>query len=99
MTALYPWLMPIYHQIAQTFDEGLGHHAVLIKADAWFRCRTFTHQAAALPVPSEALFPQSARMLNQPLFLAFPVGFLHTLSFIVLFLTFCQTDFHLDFSA
>lgn len=34
MTALYPWLMPIYHQIAQTFDEGLGHHAVLIKADA-----------------------------------------------------------------
>ena len=34
MTALYPWLMPIYHQIAQTFDEGLGHHAVLIKADS-----------------------------------------------------------------
>ena len=34
MTALYPWLTPIYHQIAQTFDEGLGHHAVLIKADS-----------------------------------------------------------------
>ncbi|OOF36643.1 DNA polymerase III subunit delta' [Rodentibacter heidelbergensis] len=33
MTALYPWLTPTYTQIAQTFSEGLGHHAVLIKSD------------------------------------------------------------------
>lgn len=33
MTALYPWLMPTYNKITQTFSEGLGHHAVLIKAD------------------------------------------------------------------
>lgn len=34
MTALYPWLAPTYHKIARTFAEGLGHHAILIKADA-----------------------------------------------------------------
>lgn len=33
MTALYPWLVPTYTKISQTFSEGLGHHAVLIKAD------------------------------------------------------------------
>ena len=34
MSALYPWLVPTYHQIAQTFSEGVGHHAILIKADS-----------------------------------------------------------------
>lgn len=34
MTALYPWLAPTYVKIAQTFSEGLGHHAVLIKSDS-----------------------------------------------------------------
>lgn len=33
MTALYPWLVPTYQKITQTFLEGLGHHAILIKAD------------------------------------------------------------------
>ncbi|OOF54997.1 DNA polymerase III subunit delta' [Rodentibacter genomosp. 2] len=33
MTALYPWLTPTYMKIAQTFSEGLGHHAILIKAE------------------------------------------------------------------
>lgn len=51
-----------------------------------FKCRLKPH-------------PPSARMLNQPLFLAFPIRLFHTLAFVVLFLTFCQTDFHLDFSA
>lgn len=34
MTALYPWLSPTYTKITQTFSEGLGHHAILIKSDA-----------------------------------------------------------------
>lgn len=34
MTALYPWLLPTYQKITQTFAEGRGHHAILIKADA-----------------------------------------------------------------
>ena len=33
MSELYPWLVPTYHKISQTFSEGLGHHALLIKAD------------------------------------------------------------------
>lgn len=33
MPTLYPWLAPTYHKIVQTFSEGLGHHAMLIKAD------------------------------------------------------------------
>ena len=33
MIELYPWLVPTYHKISQTFSEGLGHHALLIKAD------------------------------------------------------------------
>ena len=33
MSELYPWLVPTYHKINQTFSEGLGHHALLIKAD------------------------------------------------------------------
>ena len=33
MSRLYPWLAPTYHKIVQTFSEGLGHHAMLIKAD------------------------------------------------------------------
>ena len=32
MSELYPWLVPTYHKISQTFREGLGHHALLIKA-------------------------------------------------------------------
>lgn len=61
------------------------HHCPNNRQTALFKCRLKPH-------------PPSACMLNQPLFFTFPVGFLHTLSFIVLFLTFCQTDFHLDFS-
>lgn len=61
------------------------HHCLNNRQTALFKCRLKPH-------------PPSARMLNQPLFFTFPVGFLHTLSFIVLSLTFCQTDFHLDFS-
>lgn len=34
MTALYPWLLPTYQKITQTFAEGRGHHAILIKADS-----------------------------------------------------------------
>ncbi|MBF0751968.1 MULTISPECIES: DNA polymerase III subunit delta' [unclassified Pasteurella] len=34
MTALYPWLVPTYTKIVQTFSEGLGHHAMLIKSDS-----------------------------------------------------------------
>ncbi|OOF46324.1 DNA polymerase III subunit delta' [Rodentibacter trehalosifermentans] len=34
MTALYPWLTPLYAKIAQTFSQGLGHHALLIKSDS-----------------------------------------------------------------
>ena len=33
MSELYPWVVPTYHKISQTFSEGLGHHALLIKAD------------------------------------------------------------------
>ena len=33
MSELYPWLVPTYQKISQTFSEGLGHHALLIKAD------------------------------------------------------------------
>ena len=33
MSELYPWLVPTYQKISQTFREGLGHHALLIKAD------------------------------------------------------------------
>lgn len=33
MSELYPWLVPTYNKISQTFSEGLGHHALLIKAD------------------------------------------------------------------
>ena len=33
MIELYPWLVPTYQKISQTFSEGLGHHALLIKAD------------------------------------------------------------------
>ena len=28
MSELYPWLVPTYHKISQTFSEGLGHHAL-----------------------------------------------------------------------
>ena len=40
MIELYPWLVPTYQKISQTFSEGLGHHALLIKADQ-ARGRTF----------------------------------------------------------
>ena len=33
MSELYPWLVPTYNKISQTFSEGLGHHALLIKTD------------------------------------------------------------------
>ena len=33
MIALYPWLTPVYQKITQAFEEGLGHHALLIRAD------------------------------------------------------------------
>ena len=33
MIALFPWLVPTYHKITQAFDEALGHHALLIRAD------------------------------------------------------------------
>ena len=33
MSELYPWLVPTYNKISQTFSEGLGHHALLIKVD------------------------------------------------------------------
>ena len=33
MSELYPWLVPTYNKISQTFSEDLGHHALLIKAD------------------------------------------------------------------
>ena len=33
MIALFPWLVPTYHTITQAFDEALGHHALLIRAD------------------------------------------------------------------
>ena len=62
------------------------HHCSNNRQTALFKCRLKPH-------------PPSARMLNQPLFLAFPIRLFHTLTFVVLFLTFCQTDFHLDFSA
>lgn len=34
MTALYPWLTPIYQQIRHAFVQGHGHHALLFKADS-----------------------------------------------------------------
>lgn len=34
MTALYPWLTPIYQQIHYAFTQGYGHHALLFKADS-----------------------------------------------------------------
>ena len=30
MSELYPWLVPTYHKISQTFSEGLGHHALSV---------------------------------------------------------------------
>ncbi len=33
MSELYPWLAATYDKISQTFTEGLGHHALLIKTD------------------------------------------------------------------
>ena len=33
MIPLLPWLVPTYHKITQAFDEALGHHALLIRAD------------------------------------------------------------------
>ncbi|WP_109078071.1 DNA polymerase III subunit delta' [Aggregatibacter kilianii] len=33
MTSLYPWLSPVYQKITQAFEEALGHHALLIRAD------------------------------------------------------------------
>ena len=33
MSLLTPWLTPTYHKITQAFDEALGHHALLIRAD------------------------------------------------------------------
>ena len=33
MISLYPWLTPTYHKITQAFDEALGHHALLLRAD------------------------------------------------------------------
>ena len=33
MNALYPWLVESYAKIANSFQEGVAHHALLIKAD------------------------------------------------------------------
>lgn len=33
MISLYPWLAPTYHKITGAFDEALGHHALLLRAD------------------------------------------------------------------
>lgn len=46
MTALYPWLTPTYHKIAQTFAEGLGHHSILIKADSGLGAEPLFEQLA-----------------------------------------------------
>ena len=33
MISLYPWLAPTYHKITGAFDEALGHHTLLLRAD------------------------------------------------------------------
>ena len=33
MIPLLPWLVPTYHKLTLAFDEALGHHALLIRAD------------------------------------------------------------------
>lgn len=43
---LYPWLEPIYQQLAESFQHGRGHHALLFKTDTGLGTETLIRHFA-----------------------------------------------------
>ena len=45
---MYPWLVPYYQQIAQTFAQGHGHHALLFKCEQGLGAQKLLQKITAL---------------------------------------------------